>query len=191
MSSISQCGQCGKYFSEAYNLKRHIRRIHDGQRDYECKSCGKSFFEEYDLKRHIRRNHEDDDKDSKADADQAMSGHEKIKEHINKCDSCGTYFTEAGSLKRHKCKVIEAAKNYKAGNTISEKENSIIVNHNCGLCGKSFFHPGLLGIHNQTFHEGINDWKCDACDNLFAAAISLKEHIHTVHSCQNENCEYK
>ena len=142
MSSITQCGQCGKYFSEAYNLKRHIRRIHDGQRDYECKSCDKSFFEEYDLKRHIRRNHEDDDKDSKADADQAMSGHEKIKEHINKCDSCGTYFTEAGSLKRHKRKVINAAKNYKADNTISEKENLKIINHNCALCGKSFFHPG-------------------------------------------------
>ena len=94
-------------------------------------------------------------------------------------------------MKRHKCKVIEAAKNYKADNTISEKENLIIVNHNCALCGKSFFHPGLLRIHNQTFHEGINDWKCDACDNLFASAISLKEHIHTVHSCQNENCEYK
>ena len=71
MSSIAQCGQCGKYFSEAYNLKRHIRRIHDGQRDYECKSCDKSFFEEYDLKRHIRRNHEDDNR--------AISDHEKKK----------------------------------------------------------------------------------------------------------------
>ena len=74
MSSIAQCGQCGKHFSEAYNLKRHNRRVHDGQKDYECKSCGKSFFEEYDLKRHIRRNHEDDNR--------AISDHEKKKEHI-------------------------------------------------------------------------------------------------------------
>ena len=59
MSSIAQCGQCGKHFSEAYNLKRHNRRVHDGQKDYECKSWGKSFFEEYNLTRHICRNHED------------------------------------------------------------------------------------------------------------------------------------
>ena len=47
-----------KSFSFAWTLKKHIRRVHEGQREYECKSCGKSFFNSQTLKKHIRTIHE-------------------------------------------------------------------------------------------------------------------------------------
>ena len=38
-----KCKSCGKSFSVAQNLKRHIHTFHEGHKDYKCESCGKSF----------------------------------------------------------------------------------------------------------------------------------------------------
>ena len=35
------------------DLKRHIKRIHEGHKDYKCDSCGKSFSVADDLKTHM------------------------------------------------------------------------------------------------------------------------------------------
>ena len=186
-----KCVSCLKSFFDGKSLKRHIYNVHEGHRDFKCESCGKSFGEASNLKRHIH------------------TVHEGRKDH--KCESCGKSFTEGGGLKKHiisvheghkdvstlkkqiievaKKQIIEVAKIIKAEKGVSDQGNSKMVqHHNCHFCGKSFFHPELLGIHNQTFHEEAwTDWKCNSCDHLFASAILLKEHIHTVHSCQNEN----
>ena len=191
-----KCASCMKTFFDGKSLKRHIYNVHEGHKDYKCESCGKSFAEASNLKRHIH------------------TVHEGRKDH--KCESCGKSFTEGGKLKKHinsvheghknastflkqhihtvhesykDHKIIQVAKIIKDEEGVSGQGNSKMVqNHNCHFCGKSFFHPELLGIHNQTFHEEAwTDWKCNSCDDLFASAILLKEHIHTVHSCQNEN----
>ena len=44
---------CGKTFSMARNLKRHIGAVHNGQKDHKCDSCGKAFNEAGYLKTHI------------------------------------------------------------------------------------------------------------------------------------------
>ena len=41
-------------------LKRHIDHVHEGRRDYKCVQCGKDFCTSYDLKRHIKCVHEKD-----------------------------------------------------------------------------------------------------------------------------------
>ena len=34
---------CGKAFSEAYKLRRHLREVHDNLKDHVCSTCGKTF----------------------------------------------------------------------------------------------------------------------------------------------------
>ena len=46
-----QCDKCEKFFIRKYSLKRHIKTIHFGVKDYECE-CGKKFVSKDQLTRH-------------------------------------------------------------------------------------------------------------------------------------------
>ena len=78
IQTIIKCESCGKSFSNAGYLKRHIHVVHEGNK---CESCGNSFSKAASLKKHIHTFHE---------------GH---KDH--KCEPCGKSFSQAGQLKKH------------------------------------------------------------------------------------------
>ena len=54
----NKCESCGKSFTKAGYLKKHIHIVHEGHKDYKCKSCGKCFSQAYNLKSHIFLMHE-------------------------------------------------------------------------------------------------------------------------------------
>ena len=53
-----KCKPCGKSFSHAGNLKKHIHTVHEGHKDYKCENCGKPFSQASNLKIHIHTVHE-------------------------------------------------------------------------------------------------------------------------------------
>ena len=83
---------CGKSFSEAGSLKKHINTIQEGHKDLKCESCGKLFSQAAHLKTHIQSVHE---------------GH---KDH--KCESCGKSFSHAHSLRKHIQTIHESHKDH-------------------------------------------------------------------------------
>ena len=46
------CDQCGREFTRASTLKRHIKRVHSGEKLFTCETCDKSFTTVDVLKRH-------------------------------------------------------------------------------------------------------------------------------------------
>ena len=65
------CETCGKSFSEAVSLKKHITTVHEGHKDYKCEFCDKSAS---CLKKQMHTIHE---------------GHKDYK-----CESCGKLFSD-------------------------------------------------------------------------------------------------
>ena len=82
-----QCNHCGKSFSQAGNLKKHIHSVHEGHKDYKCDSCGKSFTISRSLEYHLH------------------TVHDGYKDY--KCESCDKSFSRAQYLRRHILKVHE------------------------------------------------------------------------------------
>ena len=72
-----QCTSCGKSFTEARNLRNHIRNVHEGQKDYKCDTCEKEFTTKQRLILHIK----------------CVHGH--------KCQHCEKTSTTLSILKRH------------------------------------------------------------------------------------------
>ena len=68
------CEQCGKRFPRLDRLKRHIKTVHEQQRDFECGVCRKRFASQYHLDRHLLQ--------------------------VHACDVCGELF-ESGTLRAH------------------------------------------------------------------------------------------
>ena len=52
-----KCKSCGKSFSQADDLRKHIPMVHEDHKDHKCKSCGKLFSQTGDLKKHINTIH--------------------------------------------------------------------------------------------------------------------------------------
>ena len=48
-----KCDSCGKSFSQARILKKHIDTVHNGLKDHKCDSCGKAFSDAQYLKTHM------------------------------------------------------------------------------------------------------------------------------------------
>ena len=54
---IFKCDSFGKSFTQAGNLRGHIKSIHRGQKDFKCDYCGKSFTQTNNLRTHINKVH--------------------------------------------------------------------------------------------------------------------------------------
>ena len=166
-----KCDKCGKLFSAAGTLNRHIHTIHEGHKDHKCETCGKAFSQADNLRRHIRINHEG------------------VKDH--KCESCGKNFSGAYHLKRHMNTVHSGIKKQRNGSQVKPDPSAPRTkDHTCDHCGKSFFKAEYLRIHIYTIHEGHRDFKCDQCGKTFTQAPTLKKHIAVVHEGQkNHICD--
>ena len=64
-----KCEHCGKEFTEKKGLVCHTKRVHDNIRDEQCKHCGKCFFSKECLYRHIKNIHEKDLQEKKFQCD--------------------------------------------------------------------------------------------------------------------------
>ncbi|KAA8498697.1 Zinc finger protein [Porphyridium purpureum] len=75
------CDQCHRRFRRTSNLAKHVRMVHQAERDYRCLQCPASFTQPNSLKKHV------------------SCVHEKVRRHV--CDECGNAFGQSGDLNVH------------------------------------------------------------------------------------------
>ena len=75
------CDHCDKCFSEKGTLRKHIKHVHEGIRDKICPQCGKGFVCSKDLSRHLEQ------------------VHQKIR--ANRCEFCNKSYSRVEYLRIH------------------------------------------------------------------------------------------
>uniref|UniRef100_A0A2K6FMA6 Myoneurin n=1 Tax=Propithecus coquereli TaxID=379532 RepID=A0A2K6FMA6_PROCO len=166
------CNTCGKVFSEASSLRRHMR-IHKGVKPYVCHLCGKAFTQCNQLKTHVRTH----------------TKHSGEKPYV--CDRCGQRFAQASTLtyhvRRHTgekpyvCDTCGKAFAVSSSLITHSRKHTGEKPYICGICGKSFISSGELNKHFRS-HTGERPFICELCGNSYTDIKNLKKHKTKVHS---------
>ncbi|XP_038607824.1 myoneurin isoform X2 [Tachyglossus aculeatus] len=158
------CNTCGKVFSEASSLRRHMR-IHKGVKPYVCQLCGKAFTQCNQLKTHVRTH---------------------TGEKPYKCELCDKGFAQKcqlvfhsrmhhGEEKPYKCDVCNLQFATSSNLKIHSRKHSGEKPYVCDRCGQRFAQASTLTYHVRR-HTGEKPYVCDTCGKAFAVSSSLITH---------------
>ncbi|XP_053316871.1 myoneurin isoform X2 [Spea bombifrons] len=158
------CNTCGKVFSEASSLRRHMR-IHKGVKPYVCHLCGKAFTQCNQLKTHVRT-HTGEKPYQCNLCDKSFAQKCQLVFHSRmhhgeekpfKCDVCNLQFATSSNLKIH------------------VRKHSGEKPYVCDRCGQRFAQASTLTYHVRR-HTGEKPYVCDTCGKAFAVSSSLITH---------------
>ncbi|XP_067898971.1 myoneurin-like isoform X2 [Heterodontus francisci] len=158
------CNMCGKVFSEASSLRRHMR-IHKGLKPYVCQLCAKAFTQCNQLKTHIRTHtgekpYQCDMCDKSFAQKCQLVFHNRMHHGEEKpyaCDVCNLQFATSSNLKIH------------------ARKHSGEKPYVCDRCGQRFAQASTLTYHVRR-HTGEKPYICDTCGKAFAVSSSLITH---------------
>ncbi|XP_072110943.1 uncharacterized protein [Mobula birostris] len=158
------CNMCGKMFSEASSLRRHMR-IHKGLKPYVCQLCTKAFTQCNQLKTHVRTHTGEKpyqcDMCDKSFAQKCQLVFHNRMHHGEKkpysCDVCNLQFATSSNLKIH------------------ARKHSGEKPYICDWCGQRFAQASTLTYHVRR-HTGEKPYVCDTCGKAFAVSSSLITH---------------
>ncbi|XP_040104499.1 myoneurin isoform X2 [Oryx dammah] len=192
------CNTCGKVFSEASSLRRHMR-IHKGVKPYVCHLCGKAFTQCNQLKTHVRTH--TGEKPYKCElCDKGFAQkcqlvfHSRMhhgEEKPYKCDVCNLQFATSSNLKIHARKhsgekpyvCDRCGQRFAQASTLTYhvRRHTGEKPYVCDTCGKAFAVSSSLITHSRK-HTGERPFICELCGNSYTDIKNLKKHKTKVHS---------
>uniref|UniRef100_A0A803TXK6 Myoneurin n=1 Tax=Anolis carolinensis TaxID=28377 RepID=A0A803TXK6_ANOCA len=192
------CNTCGKVFSEASSLRRHMR-IHKGVKPYVCQLCGKAFTQCNQLKTHVRTH--TGEKPYKCElCDKSFAQkcqlvfHSRMhhgEEKPYKCNACNLQFATSSNLKIHARKhsgekpyvCDRCGQRFAQASTLTYhvRRHTGEKPYVCDTCGKAFAVSSSLITHSRK-HTGERPFICELCGNSYTDIKNLKKHKAKVHT---------
>ena len=159
------CDTCKKVFKYPYDLKTHIKIVHEKIRDVKCDHCDFRGSTKAHLWLHKKSHHMEIMDLSKAKLFKGEKNRTKqkenndIKNQVHECEQCGRKFD---SLRR-----------YKIHENHSHVKKQRIT---CPLCNKTLKTKAILKGHIAVIHDGQTEI-CDQCKGEFRGKVGLATHI--------------
>lgn len=171
-----KCDQCSFATNALYDLKNHVKRIHQATKDYFCpvEICGKAFKRRCDMENHRK------------------SVHSEIKVYV-KCPTCDVIVLEKGLQshminrhsekalqKPHICPLCGKAERYEKNlqrhyEAVHEPGDRGITYH-CNECEQTFFRRRELTAHSFEHFKGTIH-QCEECGNKYKSKKELTNHV--------------
>ncbi|XP_069848020.1 myoneurin isoform X2 [Dipodomys merriami] len=199
------CNTCGKIFSEASSLRRHMR-IHKGVKPYVCHLCGKAFTQCNQLKTHVRthtgeRPYKCELCDKGFAQKCQLVFHSRMhhgEEKPYQCDVCNLQFATSSNLKIHARKhsgekpyvCDRCGQRFAQASTLTYhvRRHTGEKPYVCDTCGKAFAVSSSLITHSRK-HTGERPFICELCGNSYTDIKNLKKHKTKVHSGADKNLD--
>ncbi|XP_034235066.1 zinc finger protein 568-like [Thrips palmi] len=194
ISSSHKCVICGKKFSSARQLKRHVIAEHETPQGYNCTSCDKLFKTLALFNHHVTFVHSTSHQCLYCD--ESFEGMQRLNDHIRTAHSCKHRFMctlcKRGfsrgfqlmmhinvhtGLTPHKCK--QCPKAYTTADSLREHERLHYKDKfHCDKCTKIFHTQKLLNLH-ALWHGTERRFKCNVCERAFKTPQHLFNHRAT------------
>jgi uncharacterized C2H2 Zn-finger protein len=184
------CTHCGKNFSTATLLKRHLASVHkieDGVKKYQCSECDYTCFIHTQLKRHVFYTH---------------------RQHVESrfpCDQCGKNWYSACDrqhhidvshlgVKKYQCEHCDyVANNPRSIQKHTHYKHQDLGVRTCPICGTVEKSAADLLRHYESSHPGqpplkVDEkyiFRCDLCNKILGCALSLYTHKKNTHNIKD------
>ncbi|XP_054167599.1 uncharacterized protein LOC128964968 [Oppia nitens] len=158
---------CGKWFRDNYNLVKHRRAKHTGERPFKCQLCDKTFVIENYVKVHQLAVHTNNN-----NSDGQLDTH--------KCpyNGCAKEYKSVKSLNIHISQrhILLATKRFR-----------------CDVdgCDKGFYYKNRMELHKQRVHYDLRPYPCEwpGCDKRFKSSNELRVHRERHSGVRQYRCD--
>ena len=197
-----RCQKCKSAFKESEQLKAHDKDKHKeentGHEEFKCAPCDRTFSSNVALNQHNMVKHKESlnppvghpDRPQAlnirsilcGDCGENFEGEEEIKEHMMTAHQEGNDQGFQTVCKHFRNGFCRSGRQCKWSHLI-QRENSD-QSYRCMYCEKVFLNKFQFNKHCKT-HSANADLSCMICDARFSTRKGINEHIHQVHSQEN------
>lgn len=171
-----KCPECSFATNAPYDLKNHIKRVHNASKDFVCEvpGCSKGFKRRCDRENHRK------------------SVHTPVKIYV-KCPTCDVIVLEKGlqshMINRHSeralnkpfvCRLCGKAERYEKNllrhyEAVHEPVDRGVT-YTCNECSKTFYRRRELTAHSFEHFTGVVH-ECEECGNRYKSKKELTNHV--------------